>query len=50
MNDRVGVEAEVPIKIGHRPGLAEMLDAECLLSVAMDASKPGQRRRVPIDH
>ena len=38
--DRGGVDAEMPVKIANRPGLAEMFDAERDDRVPHDAAKP----------
>src|SRR5665213_1279088 len=35
-NDRVGVDTVVPVELGERAGLAEMLDAERARAVAAD--------------
>jgi hypothetical protein len=48
--DCLRVDTEVSVEIGNGSGLAEMLDAERAGAVAVDGSKPCERRRVSIDH
>src|SRR5579863_10064378 len=50
IEDRVGVEAVVPIEIVDGAGLAEMLDPERLDAMAAHAAEPAQRRRMAVDH
>ena len=49
-DDGVGVDAVVPVELGERAGLAEMLDAERARAMAGDRAEPGQRRRVAVEH
>src|SRR5262249_54149287 len=49
-DDRLGVDAVVTIEIGDRAGLAKMLDTERAYAVAGDGAKPGERRRMTIEH
>src|SRR5436309_745077 len=50
VDDGVRVDAEMAVEVGDRAGLAEMLDTERLLPVAVDAAEPGERRRVAVQH
>src|SRR5262245_50011209 len=50
IDDRVGVDAIVPIEVVDGAGLAEVLDAECFDAMAAHAAEPAQRRRMAVDH
>src|SRR5690349_4464121 len=50
VDDGVGVDAVGAIEIVDGAGLAELLDAERLDSVAADAAEPAERCRVSVDH
>src|ERR1700733_11727105 len=49
-DDGVGVNAIVPVEIGDRTGLAEMLDAKRPNLVAVHGAQPRQRRRMSVEH
>ncbi len=49
-DNRVRVDAIVPVEVRYRAGLAEMLDAERTHPVAGDCAEPGERRRVAVKH
>src|SRR5882672_12259812 len=49
-DDRAGVEAVMPIEIGDRSGLSEMLDAERPHAMAVHGAEPGERRRMAVEH
>ena len=48
-DDPGSIDAEVPVEIGDRAGLTEMLDSQRAGAVAMDRSQPGERCRMPVD-
>src|SRR5512133_2585940 len=48
--DALRVDAEVPVEIRNRPGLAEMLDPERAGAVTINRAKPGERRRMAVNH
>src|SRR3974377_225216 len=48
--DRIGVDTIVPVKLGQRARLAEMFDAKRARTMAGDRAKPGERRRMAIEH
>ena len=50
MKDRIGIDAVVTLEIGEVSGLPEMLDAEGLGAMAIDAAQPGERGRMAIKH
>src|SRR5262249_39668054 len=49
-DDRLGVDAIVPVEIADRTGLAEMLDPERAHAVTGDGAEPGERRRMTVEH
>lgn len=49
-DDGIGVDAIVPIELGERARLAEVLDAQRACSVSGNGADPGKSRRVPIKH
>src|SRR5437588_2121652 len=49
-DDRVGVDAIVPVELGDRSGLAEMLDPERAHAVAADGAEPRQGCRMAVQH
>ena len=49
-DDGVGVDAEVPVEVVDRSGLAEMLDTEAARAVALDRTQPSERGRMPVRH
>jgi len=48
-NDRIRVDAVMPVELGNRTGLAEMLDAEWAEAMAVDRAQPAERRRMAVD-
>src|SRR6478735_6505866 len=50
IDDGVGVDAVVAVEVGDGAGLAELLNAERLDTMAADTAEPAQRRRVAVDH
>src|SRR3974377_334859 len=48
--DLIGVDTIVPVKLGQRARLAEMFDAKRARTMAGDRAKPGERRRMAIEH
>src|SRR6185437_9055227 len=49
-DDGIRVDAVVPVEVGERAGLAEMLDAERARAMAGDRTEPGERRRMAVEH
>src|SRR4029078_6815808 len=49
-NDRVGIDAVVPVELGERSGLSEMLDAQGSCPVAGDCAKPRQGCGMSVEH
>jgi hypothetical protein len=49
-DDSVGVDAIVPIELGERARLAEMLDAQRARSVSGNSAEPGESHWVAIKH
>ena len=47
-DNRIGIDAEMPVEIGDRAGLAEMLDAQRHHAVPGHRAEPGQRQRVAV--
>ena len=44
------VDPEMPVKVSHGPGLSEMFHPERAGAMPVHAAKPGQSRRVTVDH
>ena len=49
-DDGIRIDSIVPIKIGQRTGLAEMLDAEWPHAMTGDCAEPGQCCRMSVEH
>ena len=49
-DDRIGVDAVVPVKVRDRPGLSKMLDPERPHAMAVHGAEPGERGGVTIEH
>ena len=49
-DDGIGVDAVMPVELGERSGLAEMLDAQGAYAMAGDGAKPCQGRRMAVEH
>src|SRR5437899_12677849 len=50
MNEEVGVDAVVAVKVAKAAGQAKMLDAKSLDAVAAHAAEPAERRGMAVDH
>ena len=48
--DRLGVDPKMPVEISDRAGLAKMFYAEGRGPVTDDTAKPGEGRRMSINH
>lgn len=48
--DRVGVDSVVPVQIGERARLTEMLDPERTNAMAVDRAEPRQRRGMTVEN
>src|SRR5438093_12299437 len=46
----VGIDAVVPIEVGNRAGLAEMLDPERTSLVPVHGAQPGECCRMAVEH
>ena len=49
-DDRVGIDAVVPVELGERSGLSEMLDAQRSRPVAGDRANPRLGRGMSVEH
>src|SRR3974390_57970 len=49
-DDRLRVDAIVPVKLGKRASLAEMLNAERARAVALHGAEPRQSRGMAVKH
>ena len=49
-DNRIGVDAVVPVELGQRAGLAEMLHTERTRAMAVDGAQPGERCWMTVDY
>ena len=49
-DDGIGIDAVMPVELGERSGLAEVLDAQGAYAMAGDGAKPCEGRRMAVKH